>query len=362
METNSTAEKSNAMPSMTIGCDVGDRTSQLCLLDNRSLGVLQRLTIRTTPAAFDGFFSRVQRCRVIVEVGTHSRWMSELVAGLGHEVLVANPRQLPLIYRGPKKTDRTDAEHLARIGLMDPKLLCPIKHRSKETQLDLSMVRARDLLVRERVRLVNHARGIVKPLGARLPKCATTNFASRVKDEIPKELLPVLGPVLQLLEQINVQIAHYDRRLVERARQVYPETQRLEQVDGVGELTALAYVLTVEDKDRFRKSRDAGAFLGLVPRKSQTGNSDPELHITKAGDRYLRTLLVNCAHRILGPFGKDSDLRRYGIRIAGNGKNAKKRAVIAVARKLAVLLHKLWVTGEAYQPLGYHSPSQRRAA
>jgi len=349
--------------SMTIGCDVGDRTSQLCLLDNASVDVLERLAIRTTPTAFREFFSKVSQCRVVLEVGVHSRWMSELLAELGHEVIVANPRQLPLIYKGPKKTDRTDAEHLARLGRMDPKLLCPIRHRGKAAQLHLSMVRARDLLVRERVRLVNHARGIVKPLGARLPKCTTVSFAKRVRDEIPAELLPILGPVLLLLEQLNTQIAHYDRRLIETAKQAYPETQRLQQVDGVGDLTALAYVLTVEDKDRFRKSRDAGAFLGLVPRKSQTGSSDPELHITKAGDGYLRSLLVNCAHRILGPFGKDCDLRRYGLRIAGNGgKNAKKRAVIAVARKLAVLLHKLWVSGEVYQPLGYRSSGQRRAA
>ena len=132
----------------------------------------------------------------------------------------------------------------------------------------------------------------------------------------------------------------------------YPETQWLLQVQGVGPVTALAYVLTLEEPTRFEKSRTVGAFLGLTPRRDQSGQSDKQLPITKAGNTYLRQLLVNCAHYIMGPFAQDSDLRRYGERIASRGgKNAKKRAVVAVARKLAVLLHRLWQDQSTYQPL-----------
>ena len=132
----------------------------------------------------------------------------------------------------------------------------------------------------------------------------------------------------------------------------YPETDLLRQVEGVGALTALAFVLTLENPERFAKSRSVGAYLGLEPAQDQSGDRDPQRHISKEGDEMLRKLLVGSAHYILGPFGSDSDLRRHGEKIASRGgKNAKKRAAVAVARKLSVLLQRLWVTGEVYEPL-----------
>jgi transposase len=161
-----------------------------------------------------------------------------------------------------------------------------------------------------------------------------------------------LEPLLGEVESLNERIKEYDRRIAQMARKEYPEVVLLQQVKGVGELIALAYVLTIEDPHRFRKSRDVGCFLGLRPGRRNSGQSEPQMHISKEGDRYLRTLLVQGAHYILGPFGEDSDLRRWGLKLAERGgKNAKKRAVVAVARKLAILLHRLWVSGEVYEPL-----------
>jgi transposase len=137
----------------------------------------------------------------------------------------------------------------------------------------------------------------------------------------------------------------------------------LKQVKGVGDLIALTYVLTLEDPRRFRKSREAGCFVGLQPGRRNSGQSQPQMHISKEGDRYLRTLLVQGAHYILGPFGEDSDLRRWGLKLAQRGgKNAKKRAVVAVARKLAVLLHRLWLGGEVYEPLRNSQKAMSTAA
>jgi transposase len=116
-------------------------------------------------------------------------------------------------------------------------------------------------------------------------------------------------------------------------------------------LIALTFVLTIEDRDRFQKSRDVGCYVGLRPKRSESGESQPQLRITKEGDVYLRKMLVQGAHYILGYRGPDTDLKRWGRRLAGQGKNAKKRAVVAVARKLGILLHRLWVTGEVYEPL-----------
>jgi len=166
------------------------------------------------------------------------------------------------------------------------------------------------------------------------------------------ELREALNPLLEEIESLNARIAEYDTRIEQMAKEVYPEVARLKQVKGVGPLIALTYVLTLDNPHRFRRSRDVGCFVGLRPGRRNSGMSEPQLHISKEGDRYLRTLLVQGAHYILGPFGQDSDLRRWGLKLSERGgRNAKKRAVIAVARKLAVLLHKWWVSKEVYEPL-----------
>jgi transposase len=170
--------------------------------------------------------------------------------------------------------------------------------------------------------------------------------------ELSTELRDVPEPLLKEVESLNERIQEYDERMEKIAKQVYPEVSLLKQVKGVGTQIALTYVLTIEDPHRFRKSREVGCFLGLRPGRRNSGESEPEKRISKEGDRYLRTMMVQGAHYILGPFGHDSDLRRWGLKLAERGgKNAKKRAVVAVARKLAVLLHKLWVSGEVYEPL-----------
>jgi transposase len=169
---------------------------------------------------------------------------------------------------------------------------------------------------------------------------------------LSQELRDALNPLFEEIESLNQRIAEYDRRIEQMAKEVYPQVALLKQVKGVGTLIALAYVLTMDNPQRFRRSRDAGCFVGLRPGRRNSGRSQPQLHISKEGDVYLRTMLVQGAHYILGPFGEDSDLRRWGLKLAERGgKNAKKRAVVAVARKLAVLLHKLWVSGEVYEPL-----------
>jgi transposase len=262
-----------------------------------------------------------------------------------------NPRKLALIAENESKDDPVDAELLARLGRVEPRLLSPIVHRGARAQADLAVIRARDAMVAARTQLVNHVRGAVKSLGGRMESCSTRRFAKQ-ESQLPEELRPALEPLLELIETMTEQIRGYDRQIEETCREKYPETELLRQVKGVGAVTALAFVLTLEDPHRFACSRSVGSFLGLRPSRDKSGAQDPELHITKAGDHLLRRLLVGSAHYIVGPFGPDSDLRRWGLKLASRGrKNAKKRAVVAVARKLAVLLHRLWVDGEVYQPL-----------
>ncbi len=343
--------KDTAAPRRTIGLDVGDRFTQVCVLDATG-EVVEEGRVRSSREAFEARFGGLPRSRVVLEVGAQSAWMSRELEAHGHEVLVANSYQMGRIYRGQDKSDRRDAETLARVARSDPALLRPIRHRGAQAMADRALLRSREILVRSRAALVNHVRGVVKTVGTRLPTCGTAQFARRARGAIPVELRDALEPILDTIQELTDRIRAYERRMEQVATARYPETALFEPIHGVGPVTRLAYVLAIEDPHRFAKSRDVGSYLGLRPKRRQSGKEDPDLPITRAGDPQLRRLLVQCAHHVLGPFGRDSDLRRFGLRLAARGgRAAKKRAVVAVARKLAVLLHRLWVTGEVYEPM-----------
>lgn len=344
----------------TIGCDLGDKQSELCILTREGEAVWPG-AVKTGPKAFREFFTR-PRAHVVLEVGTHSRWASQLLKELGHKVTVANPRRLKLISQSNAKQDKKDAELLARLGRADEALLAPIQHRGNEAHADLAVAKSRDILVQTRTKLINHVRGTVKGCGERLLSCAPENFHKKAREGVPQDLKPALEPIFCVLEELQEQIAAHDKRLLELSKK-YEEVDVISQPKGVGMLTALVFLLTLEDKTRFQKSRTVGAYIGVTPRRDQSGKVDKQLGITKAGDSFLRRLAVQSANYILGPFGEDSDLRRWGKRLASRGgKNAKRRATVAVARKLLVLMHRLWVTGEVYQPLGYSQQPHSSAA
>jgi len=336
---------------LTVGLDLGDRYVQVCVLDENG-EIVEEPRIPTKPAALTRRFGMSEPLRIVLEAGTHSPWVSRILMDLGHEVLVANPRKLRLIYQNESKSDRVDAEYLARVGRLDPSLLAPLRHRGAETQKDLAVLRSRMCLVRARTRLISHVRGAVKSLGGRLPGCGSDTFAGKVEGHIPEELRPAVAPVLATIAQLTAEIKALDALIEKTARESYPETALLTQVPGVGTLTAQCFLLTIEDPARFPKARAVASYLGLRPRRAESGSLAPQLRITKAGDDHVRWLLVTAAHYILGPFGPDSDLRRWGLALCEKGgKSGKKRAVVAVARKLAVLLLRLWQTGEIYEPL-----------
>lgn len=336
---------------VTIGLDVGDKHSQVCVLDGVTGEVLEEARIRTTPAGIRHYFAGKPAALITLEVGTHSPWISRELSGAGHEVIVANARKVRLIHGSSRKNDKLDAEKLARLTRVDARLLSPIQHRSARAQADLARIRSRDALVSARTALVNHVRGSVKAFGARLPTGSAAAFASKAREGLPAELKPALEPILETIETLTANIKLMDKELVAVAV-AYPRTPVLRQVAGVGLLTALTFQLVIEDLNRFGKSREVGPYLGLTPGEHQSGDRDPKRRITKEGDPLLRRLLVQCAHYILRS-KTDSDLKRAGLRIVSNGGH-KSVAVTALGRKLAVLLHHLWVTGEAYEPLYNH--------
>jgi transposase len=353
--------------SLVIGMDLGDRSSAYCI---RTLGqeIVLEGTVATKADAIMTAFQGLRRQRVVIETGTHSRWIAQLLELLGHEVIVGNARKLKLISENNRKSDQVDARLLSQLGCMNVDWLHPVYLRSQATHCDLLMVRAREALVETRTALINHVRGTVKSFGSRVSQCASESFVETAQLDIPPLLKPALSGVLETLDMLNEQIHYYDCQIRELCNTKYQEQiRRVDQINGVGAITALTFVLTIEDKDRFEKSRDVGPYLGLIAKKRQSGASDPQLGITKAGDELLRKLLVNCAHHILGALGQDSELRRWGLELVRGAekkgkKGARKLAATAVARKLAVLMHRLWVTGAEYEPLRNRKARQAPAA
>ena len=341
------------------GIDLGSRRSEVCLVDEAG-EVVERRTLATTPAAFTKLFGGLPPLRATLEAGGQSNWAARLLAELGHEVIVADARQVRLIVETYSKSDRRDAALLAQITLRWPALLHPVRPRSLETQRGRALLRLRETLVEARTKLINAVRGVAKSFGERLPAATGEAFARQAAGQIPAQLREAAGPALLALEALTAQIQVYDRRVAKLGER-YRATRRLRSIPGVGPLTSLAFVLALDDDpQRLSSSRAAGAFVGLRPKRRDSGESSPELSVTRNGDRLLRRLLVQCAQYILGPFGQDSALRRWGLGLAARSgtRRGKRRAVVATARKLAVLLHALWRRDEDFDPLrGLPAPS-----
>lgn len=336
--------------SMFIGLDLSDRKANYCVLDEGG-EVQSEGQLRLDRKSLRQFFSGLEPCAVALETGTHSRWVSEVLWDLNHFPVVANARKLRSIYANEYKSDRRDAEHLARLLRSDPKLLYPIAHRGRQAQADLAVLKTRDHFVRERTKAINHVRGIVKSFGYRLQTCSTACFHRRALDDMPADLHPALQTMLDHIESLNQRIRELNGTIKKLAKERYPETERLMTVPGVGVLTAMAFVLTIEEPQRFAQSRSVGPFLGLVPGRDQSGNRDLHLPITKCGDGYARRLLVSSAQYILGPFAPPSALRDWGMQHAQHhGRGAKRVAVIGVARRLSVMLHRLWIEDTDFVP------------
>lgn len=333
---------------VTIGLDVGDRRHRFCVLGG-SGQVVEEGSVLNERVALSRLVSRYPASLVVMEAGCHSPWLSRYLKQLGWEVIVSNPRKVRAIYEHERKSDRRDALMLARIARMEPALLYPVKHGSEEAQQDLLRIKLRDSLVRARVGVINSIRFTLKSLGYTVPASSSERFHKVIKAALPAALREVIAPSVQVVEELSLRIKILEREIAALAKSKYPQTAWLEQIPGVGPLTALYFVLKIEDPRRFAKVRDVGAFVGLCPRRDQSGESDPQLRISKRGDAYLRRLLVSAAHYILGPFAPASALRQYGLMLAAEGTaRARKRAVVAVARKLAVLLLSLWQNERSY--------------
>jgi transposase len=351
---------------IVIGMDLSDKKSEICEMRRDNGEIIRRTEVANEAGMLTEFFGEYSvpgEVLIAMEAGTHSPWISALLSDMGFNVVIGNPRKLRFIYRSDNKSDRRDAEMLARIARFDIGLFYPITHKSRENQIAMALLKARDALIKNRANLINSVRGILKSLGCRTSPGSAPAFARKIAEEIPEEYRTVVHGSLEAIGRITESIKLYDRQLEELSREKHPETAILRQVGGVGPITALAFALAIEDPGRFRKSRHVACYLGLVPKRDQSGEIDKKLGITKAGNAYLRTLMVQCSQHIMGAFGKDCELRRFGKRIEERGgKAAKKRAVVAVARKLSILLHRLWTDNAEYDPFHNKKRKSRESA
>ncbi len=348
-------------PEKVVGLDLGDRYSHYCMLTNTG-ELMEEGRIQSTAAALTKQFGNEARMRIALETGTHSPWVSRLLESFGHQAIVANARKIPTVTASESKNDRNDAEQLARMAAFDPKLLHPVEHRSLERQQDLNLVHTRSVLVRARTMLVNSVRGLVKSAGGRLPACSSAAFPDKARTAMPAELKTACEPLLEQIAQMSQTIGAMDKR-IEGLEKKYAEIGLLRTVPGVGPVVAACYALTLDGPEAMETNRQAGAFLGLRPRQQQSGDLNPQCGIAKTGNNYLRALLVQSAQYILGRFGPDSELRRWGLKLAaGGGKRGKKRAIVAVARKLAVILLSLWRNRKTFDPFPHGATQLTKAA
>ena len=336
--------------SITIGLDLGERRHRFCALNQRG-EVVEESSLANDRSSLARLTARYRGALAVMEAGAHSPWVSRYLEELGFEVIVSNPRKVRAIYQHERKSDQRDALMLARIGRMDPSLLYPVRHGSEQAQQDLLRIKLRDSLVRARVALINSVRFSLKSLGYAVRNPSSERFHKVAMESLPQEVREMIAPSVHAVAELSARIAVLEREINVLARTKYPQTTWLQQIPGVGPLTALYFVLKIEDPKRFNNVRDVGAYAGLCPRRDQSGESDPQLRISKRGDAYLRRLLVSAAQYILGPFGPKSALREYGLMLAADGTaRARKRAVVAVARKLCVLLLSLWKNNSRYEP------------
>lgn len=336
------------IPAQVIGLDLSDEKADFCMVDGRKR-VLRRGSIELVRPALEEFFRAIEPCRVVLETCGQSAWVAKVIRSCGHEAFVVDPRRLELLTKSSKKTDRNDARLLAEMGRLDVEMLHPVHEKSDGTLAIRVELNARAQLVRTRTRLINLVRGALKLFGEQPPKCSSDVFHQRV--HLPEILEPALGPILAVLAGLQAELEKYDKHVVECCKR-FPQTELFRGIHGVGPIVALSFVAAIEKVERFKSSRAVGAYFGLTPKKDQSGKSDPSLRISKEGDGTVRSLLVSAATHALRKSAPDSDLKRFGRRIAQSGTPRDKgRARIAVARKLATLMHRIWVTGEIYQPL-----------
>lgn len=349
----------NAHDSTTIGLDLGNTFNKAVGLDAGG-NVVLREDLRNDAATMKAFFEAHRGATVAMETGTHCRWIAALAAECGCHPVVGNARKLRLISESSRKNDWADAQKLARLCRSDRSLLHPVELHDDRHHRLYQLLRQRDALVSMRTALVNQLRGFAKAGGTMLPRCDARSFLS-LRDSMPPEFLRDFKPLLKTLEDLAKRIAAAEAILAEFVRRHFRKTDELLQtVPGVGPVASAAFIALVPDPGRFKSAREAGPYFGLVPKQDQSGDGDRPCRITHEGSSFMRKTLVNAANALLRKSARDTALKRFGERLGrrGQGKVVRRKAKVALARKLAVTMLAMARSGEDYRDAPAPEPAE----
>jgi transposase len=337
------------MSEVYAGLDVSDKSTHVCVVDGGGR-VVWSGSCATCPETIARTLARRAPglARAVLETGALSSFLYRGLAERGVAVTCVCARHAHgVLSARVNKSDAHDAEGLAQMARTG--WYKAVRIREEGTHLDRASLKIREQLTASHRALANQLRGLLKLFGLRLGQVTTPGKRRERLQALfaqKPELREVMAPLLESLEALEVRIATLSRRLAARAA-ADPVTARLMSVPGVGPITALVYKTSIEDPDRFDHSRSAGAFAGLAPRRSQSGERDVTGHISRAGDPMLRSALYEAANSLLARVKRDCPLRTWGLALART--RGAKRARVAVARKLAILLHRLWASNTEFR-------------
>lgn len=327
------------------GIDLASKSSAICILGSNG----EILFEGACPTDEDGFRQALKSWRTlhcVIEASPLSEWVARMLESLGHEVVVIDPRRAKAIITSKKKTDKLDARNLARMGRTG--WYTQVHRKTEEARLLRSHLKARKGLIDAQRQQNNRIRGLLRAHGIKVGQVSSGRFEGHVDKLVRRKcpaLITAIRPLLDLWVSIRESLTVMTKGVKQMAKQD-ATCQLLMSAPGVGPMVASAYVATIDDPSRFRRGAQVAAYLGLVPSIIQSGESEYRGRITKEGDRLLRWLLVEAAHVLLTRSGTDSALKRWGKRL--EKREGSSKAKVAVARKLAIVLHRIWLTGEPY--------------
>jgi len=335
------------------GMDLHQWHTDVCVLGDDGV-VQERARFLTNRERLERFFRGRKPMRVVMEAGGSSPWVARLVESCGHEVLVCNPRNVRVIAESTLKTDERDAETLARLARLDEGVLGSVRPRSEEAQQLRNELKVRGALVETRTKLINTTRGILRAMGYVVHGGSSRKFTGRVRQmELPDELARTVMPLLSQIDSVSEEIGRCEEKLQERVKEM-PEVRLLEEIPGVGPIVALYFVASVDDPDRYLSPRNVASFFGLRPVMRSSGKRSYYGRITRHGDPEMRRLLIQAAHALMR---SNTRCRLQDWARDLEARKGKAKAMVALARKLAVLMVRLWRAGEVFEPY----PNQKAA-
>ena len=331
------------------GLDVSMKETHVCVIDGEGVVILETRT-PTEPKAIAAALARAPGCqRVVLETGRMAPTLFHGLEALGVPVICIESRQAYLALKSlaTHKTDRNDARGLAQLARTG--FFKPVHVKSLAAHAVRALILARKKLVGQRVTLENQIRGLAVVFGVRLPRGLSPAFAEQViggSEGVPGLSAAMCG-LLAARDAVLEAITAIDRDMRRLAR-ASEACRRLMAIPGVGQLTALAFVAAIDEPERFRRSRDVGAYLGLVPRRYQSGEVDYTGSISKCGDRRVRTLLYEAANVLLTRYRGKLALKDWALDIGR--RSTMRKARIALARRLAIIMHAMLRHGTEFNP------------